>query len=379
MIRRASLVALLGLVPSLVAAQASQFGVRSLGLPLTPASTAAQGMGAAWATFDPESPLNPAALTRMNRAIATFNLRQHWRSSENPFGSASGNDTQFPLVIVGGPIGRRIGYGVSAAGLTDRTFSVPLTDTLVIRDQDLIVNDTLTSRGGITDIRLGVAYALTTRWSIGVGLHGLTGTNRIDYRRSFSDSAYFPVRLRNELSVAGPGISVGLLGEPVTGLRVSAMYRKDGDLRLNKDSTRIASIPMPATIAGGILWTGARLGLGGHVLARNWSVQNEYLLDEGGTGATNTLEVAVGGQVLSDPKQPLRLPLRFGARYASLPYPVAVGGEAGKELALATGTGFMMGGGRAVVDLMLEYARRSNGARYTEQALTLGVGVAIRP
>lgn len=379
MIHRARLIVLLGLMPGLLAAQASQFGARALGLPLTPASTATQGMGGAWATFDPESPLNPASLTRMNRAIATFNLRQHWRSSENPYGAASGNDTQFPLVIVGGPIGRRIGYGVSAAGLTDRTFSVPLADTLVVRDRDLIVNDTLTSRGGITDIRLGVAYALTPRWSLGIGVHGLTGTNRLDYRRSFSDSSYFPVRLRNELSVAGPGVSVGLLGEPLTGLRVSAMYRKDGDLRLNKDSTRIASIPMPATIAGGVLWTGTKIGLGGHVLARNWSVQNEYLLAEGGPGASNTLEVAVGGQYLPDPKRPLRLPLRFGVRHATLPYPLAAGSGRGKELALASGTGFMMGGGRAVVDLLLEYARRTNGPRYTERGLTFGVGIAIRP
>lgn len=379
MIRRASVTVVLGLLPGLLAAQASQFGVRSLGLPLTPASTASRGMGGAWATFDPETPLNPASLTRMNRAVSTLNLRQHWRSSENPYGSASGNDTQFPLVMVGGPIGRRIGYAVSAAGVMDRTFSVPLADTLVVRDGEVVVNDTLTSRGGITDIRLGVAYALTPQWSVGVGFHGLTGINRLEYRRSFSDSSYYPVRLRNELSLAGPGVSVGLLGEPVTGLRVSVMYRIDGDLRLNKDSTRIASIPMPATLAGGVLWTGSKVGLGAHVLARDWTVQHEYLVAEGGTGANNTLEVAFGGQYLSDPKRPLRLPLRFGVRYASLPYPVALGGEAGRELALASGTGFMMGGGRAVVDLLLEYARRTNGPRYTEQGLIVGIGIAIRP
>ncbi|HEX9166025.1 MAG TPA: hypothetical protein VF862_08950 [Gemmatimonadales bacterium] len=366
-------------LPATLAGQASQFGVRSLGLPLLPVSAATQGTGGGFALFDPESAINPASLSGMGRAVASFGLRQYWRTSENPYGSEGGNDTAFPLILVGGPIGNRFGFGVSASGLTDRTFSVGLADTVIVRDAELILSDTLISKGGVSDIRFGGSFDVSSRLSVGLGLHVMTGTNRIEYRRSFSDSTYFPVQLRNELSFAGPGVSVGLLAEPLSGLRVSAMYRWDGDLKLNKDSTRIAEIPMPRTIAAGLQWNQRRLTLGGHVLARNWSVQDDYITERDGTGASNTLEVAAGGQLVSSLRQPAKFPLRFGARWASLPYPLTAGGDQGSEFSVSAGSGLLFGGGRGIIDFALERSWRSGASGYTEKSFALALGVAIRP
>lgn len=366
-------------LPAGLAAQASQFGVRSLGIPLLPVSAATQGTGGGFALFDPESALNPASLSGMRRAVASFGLRQYWRTSENPYGSEGGNDTAFPLIIVGGPIGNQFAFGVSASGLTDRTFSVGFADTTLVRGADLILSDTLISKGGITDIRFGGSYKVSGRLSVGLGLHVMTGTNRLEYRRSFSDSTYFPVRVRSELSFAGPGVSVGLLAEPARGLRLSAMYRWDGDLKLNKDSTRIAEIPMPQTLAAGVQWSARRLTLGGHVLSRNWSVQDDYITERDGTGASNTLEVTAGAQLLTDTRQAARFPIRFGGRYASLPYPLTPGGDPGSEFSLSAGSGFMLGGGRGIIDFALERSWRSGAAGYTERSLTLAIGVSIRP
>jgi hypothetical protein len=379
MMRRLPLLLALVLLPAALHAQASQFGVRSLGLPLLPVSTATQGTGGGFALFDPESALNPASLSGLVRPVASFNIRQYWRTSENPFGSENGNDTAFPLIVVGGPIKNRFAFGVSASGLTDRTFSVGWADTTLIRDSEVILSDTLISKGGVTDIRFGGSFDITDRLAVGLGLHVMTGSNRIEYRRSFSDSTYFPVRLRNELSFAGPGVSVGLLAEPVRGLRLSAMYRIDGDLKLNKDSTRVAEIPMPQTVAAGLQWGARRLSLGGHVLARNWSVQNDYILEQDGTGASNTLEVAAGGQLLTDVRQAARFPIRLGARYASRPYPLTAGGDPGSEISVSAGSGFMFGGGRAIVDFAVERTWRSGAPGYEEKSFNLAIGVAVRP
>lgn len=376
----AALLLLAAVMPlSRAAAQASEFSVRSLGLPLRPVSTATQGTGSGFAMFDPTTPLNPAALSLLARSVATFGIRHHWRNSENPYGSTSGNDTQFPLISVGGAATPRLGLGISASGYTDRTFAVPLQDTLIVRDSAIVTTDTLISKGGVTDVRVAGSLDLSERVSIGVGLHLLTGTNRFEYRRKFSDSVYFPVRLRNELSVVGPGVSVGLLAEPVSGFRVSGMFRWDGDVTLYRDSTRVGKVPMPLTFAVGAQWGSDRVQLGTHALARTWSVQHDYSLSQGGTGASNTLEVSAGGQLITDPVQTGRFPLRFGARWASLPYPPSPGGATPRELGISAGTGFVFGGGRGLLDFAVEQTWRSAPGGFSEQNFSLAFGVTIRP
>ena len=72
---RARLVLLtLVLVTSRAAAQASEFGTRALGLPVLPLSARAQGMGGGIAMFDPDNPLNPAAIWLTQRGTATFSV-----------------------------------------------------------------------------------------------------------------------------------------------------------------------------------------------------------------------------------------------------------------------------------------------------------------
>jgi hypothetical protein len=113
---------------SRAAAQSSEFGTRALGLPVAALSARAQGMGGGAAMFDPDVALNPSAIWLTQRATATFSVRHFWRTSENPFGTADGNDTQFPLVMVAGPIGNRWDFSISVSAYTDRTFALALLD-----------------------------------------------------------------------------------------------------------------------------------------------------------------------------------------------------------------------------------------------------------
>ena len=378
MIKRILAVAALLLAPGLLMAQVSQFGVRALGLPLLPLSTRGQGSAGAFGMFDPEGALNPASITNGLGAAAAFNVRQYWRTSENPYGSESGNDTQFPLVFVGGPLGPRFNVGVSIAGYTDRTFALALSDTLIVRDAPVAVNDTLISKGGINDIRVALAYRLSRRFSVGVGVHALTGTNRFEYRRSFSDSTYLPIRLRNELSFAGPGASVGLAGQVSSKVRVTGLFRWDGELGLNKDSVRLTQLRMPLTYGGGVGVELSRgLSVGAQAIGRNWSVADQGIRDRGGVGAVDTWEFSAGGELLTHQRMATRFPIRFGVRYAELPFPLVAGGK-GREIMASVGTGLQVGG-RGRVDFALERTWRNEGDQYKERAFMLGIGVSIRP
>ena len=378
MIRRLLALCLLSLVPAVLAAQASQFGVRSLGLPALPVSARSDGMAGGFGFFDPESALNPAAVSGLRRTTAGFNVRQFWRTSENPFGSASGNDTQFPLVMVGGPLGPKFNMAVSVAAYTDRTFALTYADTIQIRGEPVGVQDTVFSRGGINDIRVAVSYFVTPKLVVAGAVHALTGSNRFEYRRVFSDSAYASLREETELSFAGPGLSAGVLAEVTKGLRLSGIFRWDGDVKFNKDSVRLASLRMPFAFGGGLQWQSRRLMVSGHALARNWAVADSQIKARGGVGSVNTVEYAAGMEYATHPASPLSLPLRAGVRFAQLPFPL-VTGSSGHETIASLGTGFRFTGGRGSVDVALQHAWRSQAGGYEERAFSLSLGVGIRP
>lgn len=368
------------LLPGEAAAQSSMFGTRVLGLPILPLSARSQGMGGGNALFDPEVGLNPAGFWITQRHVGSISARHYWRDSENPFGNSTGNDTQIPLVLVSGPIGRKWDYGLTVAGFTDRTFALSLTDTLTLRDNEVAVNDTLLSKGGTTDIGAAVSYTLSQRFAIGVGLHMLTGTNRIEYRRQFADSSYLPVRIRNELSVSGPGLTFGLSAQPVKNVRLAGMVRFDTDLNYYKDSIRVGEdIPMPMTYAGGILLQpSSRFLVAGQALHRNWSVMNDFVVSQGGVGARNTTEGSLGFEFARDRTRPTKFPIRLGVRYAQLPFP-AVAGQEGQEFQVSLGTGFRFTGERGSLDFALERTWRDDGETFKERTFMISFGIGIRP
>ncbi len=371
------LVVLVVLLPSLAAGQTSQFGVRSLGLPGLPYSTRTEGSAGAFGFFDGTSAVNPASVFAIDRPIASMNISQYWRSSQNPFGSASGYDANFPLFIAGGRVSSRLSGAVSASVYTDRTFALASQDTIQLRGLPVVVDDTLISRGGLSDLRAAVAY----RWRrvvVGLGVHLVTGTNRMEYRRGFSDTTFIPINLRNELAALATGVSAGVLFQPTDDLVLGVTARMDSDLATEKDTTKTGSIPLPRTLGVGAQWTVSnRLAVGGHLLTRSWSRGDEELKARGGTGASNTTAAALGLQLTRSIAAPNQFPLRLGVRWGSLPYPVVAGRETGKELGITMGTGFLMSGQRGGVDIAFERIWRDEGA-FSERTFVVRFGVTVR-
>jgi len=235
-------------MPAAAAAQSSQLSARGLGQPGRWLSTRSTATGGAFGMFDPGSSLNPASLGGAQTLTASFMGLQDFRNVENPSGTASLRDNRFPLVSVAGPARRMpLVLGLSYSNYADRDFSFATVDTLDPRGTPVQVFDTLSSRGGISDFRVAGAYRLS-RTTLGGGFHILTGSNRLESRRSFQEGTYLPLTEKAEVSYGGLGASVGLIHEMTSRFSVALLARTDGHLDVDRDSTRVGEIDLPATL-----------------------------------------------------------------------------------------------------------------------------------
>lgn len=376
--RRTFFSLLLLALPAAAAAQSSQFGARGLGYPGSGVSTRSAGSAGAFGLFDSESSLNPAALGGIQVVTAGFTGVQGFRTVDNPIGSASLRESRFPLVTIAGPVRRLpLALGVSYSLYADRDFSLASSDTLDLRGVPVPVFDTLSSRGGISDLRVAAAYG-RGRTTVGGSFHILTGSNRLQSRRTFEDDNYLPVAQSAELSYAGVGGSLGVIHRLGGRFTVAAIARSDGHVSIDRDSTPVSRTDLPYTFGLGLLWQASpKLALAGRGIFRTWSGANSDLLAQGAPGSDNTVDLALGGEYVGDPKRPYRRPLRIGVRYANLPFPLETGVQP-TEFAVSIGTGTRFAQQRGGVDLALEHVWRSAGD-FKERSLLVSVGVSVRP
>ncbi|HEU5218344.1 MAG TPA: hypothetical protein VFU23_06785 [Gemmatimonadales bacterium] len=378
--RPLSIAALGLLVAAPLAAQSSQFGVRGLGLPLPPISVRATGSGGGFSLFDSESALNPASIGLVTFLNASFQTVQNWRHSESPSGTSSARDNRYPGVFVAGPIGGTpLTVALSASGFTDRNFVLASRDTLVLRGQPVEAFDTISSQGGMSDLRMafGLRQSRAIQW--GLGLHMLTGSNRIVSHRAFADSTYSGASERFTYSYLGFGVSAGVVARIGKFFTVAGMVRADDRVRVEIDTASLGKAKLPLTVSGGArLQLGDRMLLAGSALYRNWSTSNADLIRLGGLGSVNTTEFSAGVEYYPDPKRVSHRPLRLGVRHATLPFPLRVGDKT-SETAVSVGTSFRFVADRAGLDLALQRVWRKGGAGFSERATLLTLGVSVRP
>jgi hypothetical protein len=381
-VRRTILVGLVlsGAVPCL-SAQTSIFGARGLGLPGRAYSAHVWGLSGANSLFDPESNRNPASIARLLTVTAGFQIVPEWRSVETPAGDESVKLTQFPLFMVAGPLRSTLfGVGLSVSNYTSRDFKLVSTHSETIRGVPVDITDTLASRGGLNDIRLAVSYLAGPKLDLGAAFHVITGVNRMDQTRIFSDTSFLPSEQSAELSYAGVGLSIGAVYRPNATLGLAASLRTDNKASLDRDSTNIDAIDLPYTLAAGFqLQASSRLLAAGQATFRTWSAANSDLLEQGGPGAENTLELSAGLEYARDPRATWRRPIRLGVRYAQLPFLLTAGGEKPTELGITIGTGTRFAGQRGGIDLALEKTWRSAGSSYSESGWLLILGISVRP
>ncbi len=378
--RRALVVFLLAATPGILAAQASQFGVRGLGFPGRALAVRAQGTGGAYGLFDPESSQNPAALANVNALTSALTITHAIRNVENPAGGATLRSTRFPQFTVAGPVRRQVAsVGFSFSNYTSRDFTLASSGTISPRGTPVNVNDTLSSRGGLNDFRIAGSYRAGKQWAFGAGFHIITGSNRLTSTRVFDDPGYLPSRQQAELSYSGVGFSVGVMRQFGPNFALTAMARSDGHLNVDLDSTRVGPVDLPYSAGLGMRWhPSPKLDVAGQALVRTWSAANSDLLAMGGTGAENTIELSAGAEYAPDLRRPYQRPIRVGAHYATLPFPLVPEQEQGHEFGVAAGSGVRFAQQRAGLDVAVEYVWRSEGV-YSDNGFLLSFGISVRP
>jgi hypothetical protein len=373
------LAAMTSAAPVIVTAQSSQYGVRGIGLTGRQLSVRSLGVGGAMSLFDGGSSVNPAGLALLQTTSMEVSTTQSWRNSENLGGSASARDQRFPHLMVGGPLpSLPLAVGLSFSTYADRDFTLVTEGVDSPRGVPINVTDTLGSTGGINDLRLGVAWTPTSRIRVGVGLHFLTGSNRMFSRRAWEDTSYQSERQEAELTYSGMGLSAGVIMQLSPRFLLGASARQDGKLSIERDSTAEYNLELPWTLtAGARFLVSPRLAVAGQVVSRDWSVADPELVAQGGVGARNTIEYSGGLQLVRNTRRPDHLPLRIGVRHAKLPF-LLTEGQQPQELGISVGTGIRFAGDLGGIDLALERIQRDQAGSFKETAWQLSIGVSVR-
>jgi hypothetical protein len=351
-----------------LAAQDSQYGIRGLGTPGRFETVRARSMGGALAPFDPMSPLMEAALGDLSRLTATGMGGTSNRSAEVGGTTTSLRTTRFPLLAFAQPVFRAVRLSGSYSTYLDRTWSVTVRDSVLLRGTMQPYTDAISSDGGVADVRLAAATRVSSHLAIGTAVHLLSGSTRMTAVRTFDavggDTAYAPVAQREDVRYTGLGFSGSALVSVGASLRLAAFARSDNRLRAWVGDVRTADTELPTTVGGAIrVAPSPSAQVAASVIWRDWS--------KAGAGSFRTLGWSAGTELALG-----RLPLRFGARGGQLPF--GPGAKAPREVGISAGTGRVFSEGRAVIDIGIERLQRKDGG-LVERVWTFLVGLTVRP
>jgi len=349
-----------------LAAQDSQFGIRGLGTPGKWESVRARTTGGAFAPFDAFSPLTDAVLADVRRMSASMTSGTSWRSVDASGTQSSLQSTRFPALVIAGPVTRRIVVGGGFTTYLDRSFGVVIHDTITLRGVQQPITDEITSDGAISDLRIAVAARLHSRLALGVGLHRITGSTRVNAKRSFADTLnYRTSTARDEVAYGGTGGSASLLFDVTSDVRVAGWFRADSKLRADVGGHTVAENDLPLMYGAGVQWrAGAQATVAGNVTWRNWGAVQSI------ANSHDTFNWSLGAEIGAPAS-----PFRFGLRGGQLPFGV---GKTPTEVGFSGGLGRQFSGGRGRLDIGLERLQRS-GTGLNERVWTFLLGLTVRP
>lgn len=360
------------------AAQDSVFGIRGLGFPDRAVSVGSAAMGGGLSLFDGTSAVNPASLSQWHGTAGWVVGAGSFHSFDAGSGSTSLSATRFPLLGFAGAIGSRFVLGATVSDYLDRNWRVIQSDTIPLRGVPVATQDETRSVGGVTDVRLAMAYRLRGA-VLGLGLHVLTGSAVTTVTRLFpGDSSYLPYTQQQTTSYRSLGVSLGAFLSPLPNVLVAASARLNGRLRAASPDS-IEHVGMPVEVNGGVSWVPvAGLLVAGTVGYATWSRAADALAAAGQGRSRDVTSVGLGVEAsfLRFAGKPLAL--RGGYRWRQLPFAADSAGAVLAEHAVTGGFGLETAGGRATVDVGLDAGTRT-ARTLSESFTTVYVGLTIRP
>ncbi len=371
MLRRAAIILLL---PAALAAQGS-ISNQGYGYPTGGLSGSAASMAGANAEIDPNSAINPAAITRSNRLSVMLRYEPEFRRTTLADVSSDATVLRFPAFQATGGYGRWVGaLGVSS--VLDRTWRNQYADTLLIGGDPVSSLLQVGSEGAMSDARAAVGYVVNPRLQLGASLHALVGENRTLFSRTFDPtSGVSAISQSSSFGFTGTAVSLGAVAEVVPDLVVSGSARFGQRMSVELLGTEVADAKVPARYGLGVTYFGIRgVSMYGRVDQTQWTDMADMLTDS--TSVFDATELSVGVEALGPRVLGAYSALRAGLRTRTLPF--GVNGREVSEQGFAFGVALPLARGRGQIDLGAQRMFRSvSGIK--ESAWLLSLGLGIRP
>jgi hypothetical protein len=377
MMRRLSLnAALLCAVASDGFAQGA-ISTQGFGYPTGGLSTRAAAGGGAFGEFDFSSTRNPSSTLGWGRGGLYFQYEPEFRRVTAGTTTDNTMTARFPIWMAGMQLGTRAMGTVTSSTLLDRTWATRIRGGQILGPDSVGYEERVESAGAINDIRLGVSYSVNQRLSVGVGLHGYTGENRMNLIRQFDDSLRYGTLIRNlTIGYLGKAISAGATWRPHRQLAVAASMRSGGGLDVRIADTLVASGSLPNRFGAAVRYDGVPgTSIALSVERTQWSSLGE--LSQTSLTANDTWEFGAGLEMAGPKFRAVPSLLYLGYRGRDLPF--SVGGEVVPERFYSGGAGIPLAGPRVILDMAIQRATRGPVSGVSETAWIMSMGFTVRP
>lgn len=376
-----ALVALAVLFAAPVVSAQSLLSTRGLGLELKPQDARAAALGGVTLGM-PGSELswtNPAGAVGLPAAGLSLSFQLDHFSAEYAGASAEGSTARFPLLLAAFPFGERWVVTAGFGSFLDQNWSLERGDSLVLDSDTVPVTDRLASQGGVGRFRVGGGYRLLPGLSAGLALDLFTGGVERTSGRLFPNETV-PRCCQSRFGYSGVGVAGSVDWNPAEALSLSVGGSLGGTLDAEARDTASGggrSYDLPASLsAGASARIAPELLLALSADWTGWSTLDGQLAD----GAARDGWSVQGGVEWDAIRLGERVvPIRLGGRQAALPFaaPRDASEQWTRERAITGGTGLLLGGGAASVDLGVSRGWREGEAAFDESFWRVQFSVTV--
>jgi hypothetical protein len=388
MIRCAALlVALLAALPAPARSQ-SLFNAAGLGMPSSPLDARTRALGGVGIGL--RGPLlvgsDPAAAADFVLPSSALTAQPEWVDFQRSDNAESGTfqGTRFPTLGIAYPTVYALVVTLGLDSFLDQRYESTSASTISFGSDAVDVEDHFISKGGVSQVRFGLARRFGPHLAVGVtgARYGGSITRRVE--RSFvggvdtaavsdyQDGGFW--RYSGAAVTGGASLGMGSVGQ----LSASVTWSSGLDATASEDTegaSRSYDLPLQVRLGASAL-VAPGLSLSAGLEHADWSSVDSHLAD--GASAGSTTSYGVGVELTRARLLGRTAPLRVGYRRTELPF--ALGGGMPSETVWAGGFGLNLSQTgdvvRAGVDLALERGDRSDSVlseRFWRATLTVHV------
>lgn len=361
------MIAAFALAATAADAQGTLGGI-GLGYPSGLLSARARATAGAVGEVDPQSGLNPASVARWDRPGVYLQYEPLYRRTQVDENEDWIRLQRFPMAAIGLRMSPTLVLGLNLGTLLERRFVTNIERTEIVGGNSLTYAERTSAQGSLTDIRVGLGWARSETFAVGMGLHAITGENQFEISRTYETEGLNSFTQNVDRSYGGTAVSLGTEYRLAKDIWVTGSLRKGFGLSSYEQEEVIGKGRVPDRYAASAHFAGVNgVTLGGSLAWVGWSSLGDLLSER--TEAHDAIELSVGAEARGPKWFGSELPLRAGLRTRTLPFNVRGEGPI-RENSAAFGSAFPLARGRVLLDFGAEYARRKG--TYTEDGICLG-------